>query len=171
MQFCGKCCKTVVDFTHKTPDQIKNILIEESGKKVCGRFMSDQLDEPAPSIHLNIPLYLLPRNISFSKSFGIALFIAFGTILFSCTTPENHTVGEIAINDSAKIITTEKTINSTKQEKPLMGDTISQLPMKHLLKKEKIKKQSAPMQGDVAVEYIKGGEEIISDTTHTTKDK
>ena len=141
--FCGKCCKTVVDFTNKSADQIKNILLEQSGKKVCGRFMTDQLDEPAPSIHLNIPLYLLPRNISFSRSFGIALFIAFGTTLFSCTTTENHVVGDIVINDSAKVITTEKIIDSAKQEKPLISDTI---PVNHELKKEKRKKLSVPMQ-------------------------
>lgn len=106
--FCGKCCKTVVDFTNKSPDEIKNTLLAESGKKVCGRFTTNQLDEqPKSTLNLNIPLYLLPKNISYRKAFAIALFFAFGTSLFSCRTTEDHLVGDIAIvenyNDTTKI--------------------------------------------------------------------
>ncbi|MGZ4056212.1 MAG: hypothetical protein ACXVPY_08200 [Bacteroidia bacterium] len=154
--FCGKCCKTVVDFTNKSPEEIRNTLLEQSGKKVCGRFMSNQLDEkPGASINLNIPFYLLPRNISFSKSFGIALFIAFGTTLFSCTTPEDHIVGKISVNDSAKQIITQKVIDSVKKDAPLLGDTVSTIPKKQVLGGVKPLK-CMPMQGDVAVEITKG---------------
>ena len=96
--FCSKCCKTVVDFTQKSPEEIKSILIQNSGKKVCGRFMSDQLDEPAP---LNIPIHILPKQVAPLRSFAIALFVVFGTTLFSCGTYNNAAVGEIQIDSIA----------------------------------------------------------------------
>ena len=43
--FCGKCCKTVIDFSNKSNSEIKTILSEQADKKVCGRFMSNQLEE------------------------------------------------------------------------------------------------------------------------------
>lgn len=113
--FCGKCCKTVVDFSNLSPEEIKSALIAEKGKKVCGRFKPDQLNEqPTPALSIHIPLYLLPKNISLRKAFAIALFVAFGTSLFSCRTTEDHLVGEIAVetiplNDSTLIKTKEST--------------------------------------------------------------
>lgn len=156
--FCGKCCKTVVDFTNKSPEEIRTTLLAENGKKVCGRFMSNQLDEkPKSNINLNIPLYLLPKNISYRKAFAIALFFAFGTSLFSCRTTEDHLVGDIAFVDSTRI--TEQHINDT--TKPILeSDTTKP--------KIGIKKTvCTPLQGDVDAEYPKGEVMIQSDTIET----
>jgi len=158
--FCGKCCKTVVDFTNKSPEEIRTTLLAESGKKVCGRFMSDQLDEkPKSNINLNIPLYLLPKNISYRKAFAIALFFAFGTSLFSCRTTEDHLVGDIAFVDSTQI--TQQLIGDTTKN-ILEGDTTST--------KTKIgikKPVCTPLQGDVDIEIMKGEVMIQPDTIKT----
>ena len=118
--FCMKCAKTVVDFTKKTTEEIKDFLTEQSGKKICGRFMNEQLDsEPKKIIDLNIPLNLLPRRLSFSKAFAFALFIAFGTTLFSCRTQQGEVIGKISsidtitapgVNMPAKIISIGDTV-------------------------------------------------------------
>ena len=52
--FCKMCCKSVHDFTKKTAGEIKKILLEEinAGKKVCGRFNSNQL-VPSPMAGAN----------------------------------------------------------------------------------------------------------------------
>ncbi len=115
--FCSKCCKTVVDFTQKSPEEIKSILLRDSEKKICGRFMSNQLDEPLPqTINLNIPINTLPRQVTPMRAFAIALFIAFGTTLFSCGTYNNATVGEVQIDST--IITGE---TAPEPHPPMMG--------------------------------------------------
>ena len=144
--FCGKCCKTVIDFSNKSPEEIKNTLFAENGKKVCGRFTNDQLDEkPKPLINLNIPLYLLPKNISYRKAFAIALFFAFGTSLFSCRTTENHLVGDIAFVDSTEI-TKQVGLDTTVS---IEGDTL------------KTKSNCTPIQGDIQVERPMGEIELM----------
>ncbi len=128
--FCGKCCKTVVDFTNKSPEEIKNTLLENSDKKVCGRFNTIQLDEkPKSAFNINIPLYLLPKNISYRKAFAIALFFAFGTSLFSCRTTENHLVGDIEIERTLGEVMLKDTI---KKEEHI--DTIKYEPKMGIIK-------------------------------------
>ena len=41
--FCGKCVKTVVDFSTKTIDEIKDFFNSTTEEKVCGRFETTQL--------------------------------------------------------------------------------------------------------------------------------
>ncbi len=162
--FCGKCCKTVVDFTTKSPEEIKSTLLAESGKKVCGRFMTNQLDKkPTDSFNLNIPFYLLPKNVSYRKAFAIALFFAFGTSLFSCRTTEDHLVGDIAFVDSTQI---------TKQ---LGVDTITFVEGDTTKNKTTIKKPlCTPLQGDVDIQYIErtqGEVMILPDTIKKVEPK
>jgi len=112
--FCSKCCKTVIDFSKKTADEISTILKEEAGKKVCGKFSTDQLDNTSSKVE--IPLYLLPNNLPIAKAFALALFVVFGTGLFSCTGYQGQTVGEIAVIDTLP----EQNVDNTH----LLGDTI-----------------------------------------------
>lgn len=111
--FCQKCSKTVIDFSTKTEEEIQNILLSRKDKKTCGRFNNDQLNNGLNK--LSIPLYLLPKNISLSKAFIIAVFVVFGTGLFSCTNQYGHTVGEIAVIDTIPATNPEvtKTIGDT----------------------------------------------------------
>ena len=137
--FCGKCCKTVIDFTNKSPEEIKNTLLAEIETKVCGRFTTNQLDEqPKHTFNLNIPLNLLPKNISYRKAFAIALFFAFGTSLFSCRTTEDHLVGDIAIVENNK--------DTTKITKQIKTDTLG----------SSIKPVCEPVNGNIQIERIQG---------------
>jgi hypothetical protein len=156
--FCGKCCKTVVDFTAKTIEEIKKTLAEQRDKKVCGRFMSNQLDETPSPVPFNISYQLLPKNISFNKAFGIALFFAFGTTLFSCTTTENRTVGIIAITDTTSIH--HSPVDSISQH---IGDTMIE-PIKKTKEHTQSTINCQPLQGSVAIERIQGEIEVQKDT-------
>jgi hypothetical protein len=86
--FCGKCAKTVIDFTKKTNEEIRDFLTEHNGKKTCGKFLNNQVEKPIKSINLFISLHLIPRRLSFNKIFAVALFISFRTTLFSCSTQQ-----------------------------------------------------------------------------------
>jgi hypothetical protein len=102
--FCGKCAKTVVDFTKKSTKEIKNFFLSRSQDKTCGRFLSSQLDSSSEPVDLLIPLNILPRHLSFAKTFAFALFITFGTTLFSCSTQKGEVVGKISAVDTTEFI-------------------------------------------------------------------
>src|ERR1039458_3430846 len=77
--FCKVCCKSVYDFTQRTNEQIKAILIKEmdEGASVCGRFKEDQV--------INLPGNngLVDLNFRRLKRFAMALYLVFGGLLFS----------------------------------------------------------------------------------------
>lgn len=77
--FCGKCQIDVVDFSNKTALEVKQILHDNIGKHLCGRFKKLQLEE------LNSD-YLVWENQStqtFQSKFLLACVLVFGMTLFS----------------------------------------------------------------------------------------
>jgi hypothetical protein len=77
--FCGKCQIDVVDFSNKTALEVKQILHDNIGKNLCGRFKKVQLEE------LNSE-YLVWENQSihtFQSKFLLACVLVFGMTLFS----------------------------------------------------------------------------------------
>ncbi len=71
--FCASCCKVVVDFTKKTTSEIFEYLKSHTG--TCGKFRPSQVQ----------PI-TVPSSQKFSlrlKRFSIALYLAFGGLLFS----------------------------------------------------------------------------------------
>lgn len=80
-RFCLSCTKTVVDFTKMSTDEIQNYFISNQNKSICGRFKNAQLDE----VTIQIPHRLVYSQTRYHKIFLLALFIAMGTSLFSCT--------------------------------------------------------------------------------------
>ena len=93
-KFCNSCSKSVFDFSTKTDSEIKDILLEYKDQKVCGHFKKSQVNRP---LNISINLKDLPKNISLTKAFAIALFLVFGTFLFSCTDNNGNKVGEIEV--------------------------------------------------------------------------
>lgn len=78
-RFCGSCSKNVVDFTNMLPDEIQ--VYFQKHNNVCGRFKKSQLN----SLTIEIPNRVLYSQTHYHKMFLLALFIAMGTTLFSCT--------------------------------------------------------------------------------------
>lgn len=160
--FCSKCAKTVIDFTQKTNEEIKDFLTEQSGKKVCGRFMNHQLDQPLKSIDIFIPLYLLPKKLSFNKAFVLAIFISFGTNLFSCSSQKGEVVGKIAPAIDTTVSLTPDLEMNTIGDMTYTGSVITKEKPK-LIKCSEIK-------GDVAIENIQGEIAMPTDTLIKTED-
>lgn len=80
-KFCSSCSKSVFDFTNKTDTEIKTILIEHKDQKVCGHFKKTQIDRP---LNLSFNAKNLSYNLSLTRTFAVALFLVFGSLLFSC---------------------------------------------------------------------------------------
>lgn len=93
-KYCNSCSKSVFDFSTKTDAEIKDILLEYKDQKVCGHFRKSQVNRP---LNISINLNDLPKNISMTKAFAIALFLVFGTFLFSCTDEHGQKVNEIEL--------------------------------------------------------------------------
>src|SRR5690349_5926215 len=71
--FCGKCSKIVIDFTKKTTQEIIDFLTIRSGEDICGK-----LRKPS----------LAPVRVSKTmKLFAAALYLAFGSMLFTSCGP------------------------------------------------------------------------------------
>lgn len=77
-RFCSSCEKMVVDFTNKTPLQIKETLMQSTGK-VCGRFKKSDLGRPLEEEPVIRPVWV-PVRTSWIKSKwtrAAAVFFAF----------------------------------------------------------------------------------------------
>ena len=72
---CLACDKVVVDFTQMNAEQIKAFFQIPREKKVCGRFLSSQLEQPE---HRHIPLTTLQNRLSVLKPNARLLSMAIG---------------------------------------------------------------------------------------------
>lgn len=129
-KFCNSCSKSVFDFSNKSDSEIKDILMANKDQKVCGHFKKTQINRP---LNITIDLNNLPSNMSITKMFTIALFITFGTFLFSCTDNLGKTVGEISIEQTDKPKLTDK----TEETENMVGKMLATMPLDTLSKVEK----------------------------------
>src|SRR5688572_420565 len=90
-KFCLSCCKSVFDFSNKSDTEIHQVLMENKGQKICGRFTKTQLNRP---LNIRVNLADIPANMSMTHSFAIAVFLVFGSLLFSCTDSYGQKMGE-----------------------------------------------------------------------------
>ncbi|MBQ0735022.1 energy transducer TonB [Aquimarina celericrescens] len=105
-RFCNSCAKTVIDFTKMSSSQVQDFIHANQNTKMCGHFKRSQLD----TIHLSIPIEVIKTKHSLKKSFLLALLIAMGTTLISCTNYDGK---------KQKIKTVEITENSKSEECPV----------------------------------------------------
>ncbi|GEN75953.1 hypothetical protein [Chryseobacterium hagamense] len=78
-RFCAVCNKCVIDFTQKTPSEVRQILAERKNEKTCGRFYTVQLDPVRNSGKVGNPLFgYLPSALRNSSILlGMLSFILF----------------------------------------------------------------------------------------------
>lgn len=73
-RFCRSCQKSVIDFTSKTDEEIKNFLKDKRGEKLCGRFYIHQVER----IRIEIDPNLLVSGIPFWQKFLVVFLVCFG---------------------------------------------------------------------------------------------
>jgi hypothetical protein len=94
--YCGVCCKTVVDFTALSDDQVKNYFLQNREGRTCGRFRSEQLDHEPDYLPK-----LLSVDIPVWKKFLAAVVIIFAGLLTSCSTP---TKGKVVTEQPVEMV-------------------------------------------------------------------
>ena len=151
-RFCGVCSKTVVDFSNKSQVEVDAIIDEKKGEKVCGRFRIEQVETP---LTLSIPTFFPAHGLSFRKLFAVALFLVFGTGLFSCQSQQGELVGKIAITGDMLVepLTVKGDVNR-----------VDTLEMQKIDSIQKIEIEPERMQGEIEVRpeiYALGGPRFV----------
>jgi hypothetical protein len=146
-KFCMSCNKSVFDFSNKTDTEIRDILLDHKDQKVCGHFKRSQLNRP---LNISININDLPKNISITRAFAIALFIVFGTFLFSCTNEHGQKVDSIEVVEPGKVDEEKGAMGMMML--PLSPDTLS------FEKGSVIEGSCTAVSGEM---YVEGGMEMI----------
>ncbi len=115
--FCGKCVKTVVDFSNKSLDEIKDFFSAKQDEKICGRFEKTQLT----SLSFDA-FYNEFRGFNFTKRFAVILYLTFGMWLFN------------ASSGSAQSTIHEKGDVEIKVDHSIMGGVRAMPPKKDTIK-------------------------------------
>ncbi|HMG82806.1 MAG TPA: hypothetical protein VK559_07205 [Ferruginibacter sp.] len=129
---CLQCCKNVVDFTAKEPEEILQYLKENTTKRVCGRFRSAQVDTPViPNEELTF--HIFNSSLSYFKKIAALILITFGIVLTSA----DKTFSQTTKTDSTKKIEQPNTVPVS----PVMMGDVEYLPVhKPATTKKKVKK-------------------------------
>lgn len=91
-RFCNVCRLSVIDFTEKTPEEIRAYLSCRSGERVCGRFKSGDISTGRPLL------------FGFSKMAGVFSALVLGLLIIAgCKTrkpSKSHTTGAPMMSDA-----------------------------------------------------------------------
>lgn len=124
--FCQSCKKTVVDFTNKSNDEIREMLHQKSNEKVCGKFAIGQIE----SYNISYKEWYSSNSTEMMQSrFVWALVLAFGISLFNLQTGHSQEIlGEISIpnvienNSPPDSIQSPFVTDTTEIYEEIMGD-------------------------------------------------
>jgi hypothetical protein len=158
--FCKSCCKTVVDFSGKSANEIQSFFSENLDKKICGRFQAGQIAEtPRLKIEpkkfkIEFPRFLFPISFSPVRAFAMAALLFASVALASCGNSETgdgtiggsdstrieHLMGGATVKPLQKDTTKEtKSIDDTNPPPPQWdGQTMGAVNW-HLVKKDSVK--------------------------------
>jgi hypothetical protein len=97
--FCGKCVKTVIDFSSKSIEDIKDFFAVKQDEKVCGRFEKTQL----ASLSFDV-FFSEFKGFNFTKRFAVIVYFTFGMWLFNTSSAisqtTEHLKGDVQIDHS-----------------------------------------------------------------------
>jgi hypothetical protein len=89
--FCTKCAFEVIDFTDKSPEDIRTVLTNRSGLTTCGHIKTSQLE----MVNSNYHLWNSQSSKTFKSKFLYACLMVFGMGLFSgCNTSSDSIQNE-----------------------------------------------------------------------------
>ncbi len=111
-RFCNSCTKTVVDFTKMNSKEIQSYIHNNKHQRICGHIKQNQLD----SINLQISEAVFHNQMNFHKLFVLALLLAMGTTLFSCSDQKGSTKKIESVEIVTDNIDLNKFENNTKEE-------------------------------------------------------
>ncbi|WP_298894059.1 energy transducer TonB [uncultured Psychroserpens sp.] len=131
-RFCQSCSKTVVDFTKMNTNEVQTFIHHNKDQRICGHIKQNQLD----AINLQVSETVFEQHLSFQKLFLLALLLAMGTSLFSCSDDN----GRIKKIESVEII--EPKIDSAQILAKRLSDTTTTSCFRKMEKADSIVKKN-----------------------------
>lgn len=86
--FCQKCALEVIDFTNKSSDEIRQVLVQNIGSHACMRIKNTQIDE----LNEDFSAWRINNQQSFNRAWVFTLLVVFGMTLFSCQEEEEPVI-------------------------------------------------------------------------------
>lgn len=86
--FCQKCALEVIDFTNKSSDEIRQVLVQNIGNHSCMRIKNTQIDE----LNEDFSAWRINNQQSFNRAWVFTLLVVFGMTLFSCQEEEEPVI-------------------------------------------------------------------------------
>ncbi|MBN4072574.1 T9SS type A sorting domain-containing protein [Crocinitomix catalasitica] len=90
--FCDSCQIDVFDFSKRSKDEIKSILLANKGKHICGRFKKSQLVE----LNTDYTTWENQSTSIFQSKFLYACLLVFGMTLFTGCIEDDELMGQMA---------------------------------------------------------------------------
>jgi len=116
--FCHKCVKTVIDFSTKSLEEIKDFFKGTKDEKICGRFEQQQLTA------LSFDAFFKEfKRFELTKRFAVIVFFTFGFWLFGASGLSAQTNTPV----KGKVKVTEP-IRGEVDVKPQPKDTVKNCP-------------------------------------------
>jgi len=134
---CLACCKTVVDFTNREPEEIMQYLKANVGREVCGRFIPSQLDTPI--VTEEITFHIFNSSLSYCKKIAALILITFGILASSADKSFSQTVKRDTVQTTGAPVV-DSSIS------PMMVGEVMYAPSRKPIKKKPIKKTKCHVQ-------------------------
>ncbi len=144
--FCQKCALDVYDFTNKSGDEIRTILAQSVGSRVCGRIENVQLAE----LNSDFEAWRINNSRSYQRAWIFTLFVVFGLTLFSC---EEENIAKKMQQVGQRILTEQ--IAEFKESHEADGSPVAAGAMVMATGEESM--QVAPFIETVEIEYLTMG--------------
>jgi hypothetical protein len=144
--FCQKCCKQVIDFTHRTNDQIQSALRNSNGKEVCAKITKDQLS----SLNWEFEQWQSSATMNVQRMSFYALLFVFGLSMVSCSNQEDEQRVMTLQQSVEQVLKAEKkSTQETARVQPRRINSEVPEPQKAIIVNEKILTLEKPIEKDV----------------------
>lgn len=119
---CMKCSLEVIDFTRKSPAEIRDILKTRIGQKTCGHILPSQLEM------LNMDFEAWKNSGGRARStLVLTLILVFGMTLFSCSTQEGQQTVQ-RLREAASQVDEYRSIRPITDEFTTTGEMTVEMP-------------------------------------------
>ncbi|MBN4070926.1 T9SS type A sorting domain-containing protein [Crocinitomix catalasitica] len=157
--FCDSCQIDVIDFSTRSKEEVKSILLANEGKHMCGRFSKAQLVE----LNTDYTAWENQSTSIFQSKFLYACLLVFGMTLFTGCIEDEQIMGEIAIENYETLEETDAYVQGgykvTTEDKHQKGKVKYTPPPKDTTKKPV---QELHVKGEIIATDILMGDTIVN---------
>ena len=163
--FCGKCIKTVIDFSSKSINEIKEFFNTTQQQRICGRFETEQLTNLSfDNFYSKFKKFHFSKRIAFVVCFTFGAWLFGGDRVSAQTQPIKHIKGDVAYVPEKKD-TTKKCIKPPTEKNMIMGKVAAPKNPSDTIKTKPIDNRNKTNH-----EHFKMGE-VMATPTQTLKPK